>query len=188
MTGKQHSAINLSSAVIASGLYVQSNSTNPLIIAFGILYSIISSPDTDVDNGFIGHYFFRRAFGNIGSWYWEWEYLWKPYARNFTHRGISHMPIVGTLIRLIYIILPTSMYLLPRELDVARIIDVLFAQVLAIPFTMLFIFTMVTYPIETLLFVLGIIIGDVIHIACDHLSTGTKKLNKKLVNKFKVNR
>lgn len=31
--------------------------------------------------------------------------LWRPYANVFKHRGISHMPILGTLTRVIYIVL-----------------------------------------------------------------------------------
>lgn len=31
------------------------------------------------------------------------RWLWRPYARFFKHRGISHMPIVGTMTRVIYL-------------------------------------------------------------------------------------
>lgn len=31
--------------------------------------------------------------------------LWRPYARVFKHRGLSHMPIVGTLTRVVYILI-----------------------------------------------------------------------------------
>lgn len=31
--------------------------------------------------------------------------LWRPYAGLFKHRGISHMPVVGTLTRLLYLLL-----------------------------------------------------------------------------------
>ncbi|MCZ6632779.1 MAG: metal-binding protein [bacterium] len=32
------------------------------------------------------------------------RFLWRPYAHLFKHRGISHMPIVGTLTRVAYIL------------------------------------------------------------------------------------
>ena len=31
--------------------------------------------------------------------------LWRPYSYAFKHRGLSHMPIVGTLTRLLYMVL-----------------------------------------------------------------------------------
>ena len=31
--------------------------------------------------------------------------LWRPYANVFKHRGLSHMPIVGTLTRVVYILI-----------------------------------------------------------------------------------
>lgn len=31
--------------------------------------------------------------------------LWRPYSAVFKHRGLSHMPIVGTLTRVVYILL-----------------------------------------------------------------------------------
>lgn len=31
--------------------------------------------------------------------------LWRPYAQAFKHRGISHTPVIGTLTRVVYILL-----------------------------------------------------------------------------------
>lgn len=31
--------------------------------------------------------------------------IWRPYARLFKHRGVSHMPVVGTLTRIVYLCL-----------------------------------------------------------------------------------
>ena len=33
------------------------------------------------------------------------RHLWRPYAHLFKHRGISHTPVVGTLTRVLYIVL-----------------------------------------------------------------------------------
>jgi uncharacterized metal-binding protein len=30
-------------------------------------------------------------------------FIWRPYARLFKHRGVSHMPVVGTLTRIVYL-------------------------------------------------------------------------------------
>ncbi len=32
------------------------------------------------------------------------RFVWQPYARMFKHRGISHVPIVGTLTRVLYLL------------------------------------------------------------------------------------
>lgn len=31
------------------------------------------------------------------------RFIWRPYARLFKHRGVSHMPVVGTLTRIVYL-------------------------------------------------------------------------------------
>ena len=174
MTGKQHSAINFTSAVIVSGLTVPSGNLLFAQLGLGIFYSIIASPDCDCDSGFIGWHYFRRLFGQTGAKYWE--YLWKPYATNFAHRGISHSPIIGTLIRLIYIILPSALFLLPFEVDKAGIRNVLLSQLLAIPFTLLFLFSLFNISFVSIgLFVLGICLGDILHIACDWIGSNILK-------------
>lgn len=170
MTGKQHSAINFTSAVIVSGLTIPSGNLFFAQIGIGMLYSIIASPDVDVDSGNISIYFFRKAFGRIGAWYWQ--NLWKPYATNFAHRGISHSPVVGTLIRLIYIVLPSALFLLPFEADKAGIRNVLLSQLLAIPFTSLFVFSLFNISFLSIGFlVIGICLGDILHIICDRISS-----------------
>lgn len=176
MTGSQHSKINLASSIslVAVEIYFFSSVT----VSIGILFSILVSPDLDLES-YIGLYYFRRTFGEAGSKYWQ--YLWRPYAINFAHRGISHMPIVGTLIRFIYIVLPTSMYLLPREYDKSSIIAIIYSQLLALPFTGIFVITIVAYPLQVLLFVLGIVIGDMLHIVCDILSSGYKRKRKEVI-------
>ena len=39
------------------------------------------------------------------------RFLWRPYAHLFKHRGISHMPVVGTLTRVLYLLVMLYMVL-----------------------------------------------------------------------------
>jgi len=40
-----------------------------------------------------------------------WWYFWMPYAELLTHRGVSHIPVFGTLTRLVYLLTPYFLYL-----------------------------------------------------------------------------
>jgi len=39
-----------------------------------------------------------------------WLYLWVPYSTLLTHRGISHLPIIGALSRFLYLGIPWFLY------------------------------------------------------------------------------
>lgn len=92
-----------------------------------LLYSFISTfvyiyashyfqPDLDVysNRPGMGHFplgkkigFFR--LGRFFKWLFFpinriWYHMWTPYARLFTHRGITHWPILSTIIRVSYLL------------------------------------------------------------------------------------
>ena len=63
-------------------------------MAFVVAYlfgTFLLSPDMDLNTS-----------GPMKNW-GVLRLLWRPYAHLFKHRGISHMPIVGTLTRVLYI-------------------------------------------------------------------------------------
>jgi uncharacterized metal-binding protein len=71
----------------------------------GCMTGLVISPDSDVDNGFIGFDTIRRFYGNPVAI--AWRVFWWPYAKIVKHRSfISHSFVIGTLIRLLYITLP----------------------------------------------------------------------------------
>lgn len=49
------------------------------------------SPDLDVTGSDPA-----RSWGVAGA-------IWRPYARLFRHRGVSHLPVIGTLTRVLYL-------------------------------------------------------------------------------------
>lgn len=75
----------------------------------GGLTGLYISPDLDVNTG---NYSLTRvwktmykvtkyrAFATFAQRFW-W-YYWRPYAKLFSHRGQSHTPVWGTLVRVIY--------------------------------------------------------------------------------------
>lgn len=73
-----------------------------LFAGFGCLCGIYLTPDLDVDTKTRSK---AKAIRNIPfglGWLWVW--FWYPYAKAVKHRAwISHLPLVGTVIRLLYL-------------------------------------------------------------------------------------
>ena len=65
------------------------------VVVFVLMYffgTFLFSPDMDLARS--------DPMRNWGALRW----IWRPYAMVFKHRGISHMPIVGTLTRVLYLL------------------------------------------------------------------------------------
>jgi uncharacterized metal-binding protein len=95
------------STAAAAGLYwlgVQAGlpETTSQAIAAGCLAGIVITPDLDVDRPVRSHYVVLRRFGPVFAA--VWRVVWLPYGLAISHRSwVSHMPIVGTLIRAAYL-------------------------------------------------------------------------------------
>jgi uncharacterized metal-binding protein len=76
----------------------------------GVLAGLVLTPDLDVDNGNISRRIVRRSAGLVPAFFWS--LFWFPYARIMPHRShLSHMPVLGTSLRLLYIaILPAMVF------------------------------------------------------------------------------
>lgn len=75
-----------------------------LACATGSLLGVLLSPDLDVNNPIHSNYIVGKYFGCIGGA--AWFAFWRPYAWLLPHRSpLSHWPVLGTLLRLLYIIL-----------------------------------------------------------------------------------
>jgi uncharacterized metal-binding protein len=71
-----------------------------LATGLGSLGGLILTPDLDVNTGSISQIRVRKWFGPaVGS---LWFVYWWAYGGMFSHRGISHWPIIGTLTRILY--------------------------------------------------------------------------------------
>jgi uncharacterized metal-binding protein len=72
----------------------------------GCLAGVLLTPDLDVDNPVHSHAIVDRRIGCLPGLIWR--VLWYPYAKSIPHRHwLSHAPIIGTLLRVMYIALPT---------------------------------------------------------------------------------
>lgn len=103
-TGRTHtSATIIAAGALALGaalLIYQTGRPEFAALPIGALAGLLLSPDLDVERGSISNHHARRigcVFGALWRWYW-----W-PYAKIAKHRGLSHAPVLGTLIRLVYI-------------------------------------------------------------------------------------
>jgi uncharacterized metal-binding protein len=77
-----------------------------LAVAGGALAGLVLTPDLDIDGGCISDDIVRQSTGRPVSWLW-WLF-WRPYGLLIPHRSrLSHLPLMGTALRLAYIsILP----------------------------------------------------------------------------------
>ncbi len=134
-----------------------------LLYCLGALLGIISTPDWDVDNGFIGDQMIRDKLGKFAEKIWKALLYW--YRRSLKHGSpLSHFPIISTYGRLAY----------------------LFIILVVIPHT---VFYYLFFPQWNLMFVLnwywseitaqqkiiiGLIASDTIHWSLDILTTEHK--------------
>ncbi len=154
-SGQKHSGITLglSGGIAAGAISSYFLSTADIsVMAFCCLIGIFISPDADVDAGYISFKYIRNTFGKVIGKLWWW--LWTPYRVSIKHRSFwSHTPIIGTFIRLLYLVFPAIIILLPikdQRPNIAKLIpQSLLAQIIAIPFVLLaigFYFLAINYP------------------------------------------
>lgn len=110
--------------------------------------------------------------------YGRFRFIWKPYQKLFSHRGLSHFVLIGTLTRVIYLMILTfGTYLMfawllaaqpwaDVQLNTAGITSLLFepARFMELPFRnhIIWLFG-------------GLFTGDLMHIFFDHLSSFVKR-------------
>ena len=103
------------STVAAVGLYLLGThaglpETTTQAIAAGCILGIMITPDLDVDQPVRSHQVVLRRFGPFIAALWRM--VWLPYGLAIRHRSwMSHMPVVGTLIRAAYLACIVSLVL-----------------------------------------------------------------------------
>ena len=169
-TGKEHSLAIMgllagSSLGYVSG-YVVDPVNFPVIVAGAAFSGYLLTPDIDVDNGSRSNYYIRRIFGT--------DFLWNiflyPYRKGKKHRGVSHIPILSTLFRFLYILFPPAIVLF-NDQDTpftTLLFSSLLSLVLSLPLIALTFFILTTYSYEPILyFVIGMFVADIVHISMD---------------------
>ena len=77
------------------------NDLTTWLAGVGCFCGIFISPDLDMRQRTVSETTLLRWSLGIG---YIWIVLWYPYAVLFRHRGISHMPMVGTVTRVLYLL------------------------------------------------------------------------------------
>lgn len=147
-SGEIHAGITLATAGLTYTYAVVLSGEPPVLAvatAVGCALGIILTPDLDV-KGTRADRIVRESAGFFPAV--VWGLLWNPYSALIPHRSlISHGPIIGTVIRLLYIAVPLALLgILPRP-----------------------------GPILNRMIV-GLFLSDNLHIGADFLVTGIKEL------------
>ena len=105
-------------------------------MALGCLLGLFLGPDNDHDVATTHEQYVKALLGRPGLW--VYSVLWYPYKIGIKHRSFwSHTPIVGTTVRLIYMVIPCIILLL-KDQSSTSILELiprsLLAQLVAIPF------------------------------------------------------
>lgn len=156
--GRIHASMSAAAAV---GLYFLGDQaglpeTGNQAMAVGCVLGIMITPDLDVDRPVRSHRLVLRRFGPVIAA--VWRMLWLPYGLAIRHRSwVSHLPVVGTLIRAAYLACIGSLILWVAGT---------FGGI-----------TFSTKPLLPLVpwVVIGLAVSDALHWAADILSTGFKR-------------
>ncbi len=147
MKGKTHEIVNI--IFLPPLVYISPEEARVSIAVGYIVGTFFLSPDIDI------HY--SRSSKRWGLL----RIIWFPLWMLTKHRGILHKPLVGTVIKLSYIL---SVFLL-----LFYIIEGLFGINMKI--------SEITISAEQILyFLVGITLADLLHILCDYIYTKLKRL------------
>lgn len=92
--GKFHDRAILATApIVGLAAMLIAPSLTPIAVASHVLGGLFLSPDLDTVS---------RPYRRWGVLRW----IWIPYQKLIPHRGLSHLPIVGTASRVAYLLLP----------------------------------------------------------------------------------
>src|SRR3990167_7825711 len=102
-SGAVHSTVSIA---LAAAAMASIPIAGPLAvpIAIGLFTGVFVNPDLDSNGPVNSHGQVRRFMGVAGDGLsLIWYLLWRPYALYFRHRSrASHLPILSTLIRVVY--------------------------------------------------------------------------------------
>lgn len=104
------------------------------------------------------------------------KFIWFPYTKLFRHRGISHIPIYGTIIKILYLSFIAFMFLYLSKLLINFLIPDNNFQVLKIDNLDLNSFLQ---NVSFLSFFFGLILAEFVHIFTDIVYSSFKKLKPK---------
>lgn len=171
-TGKDHTNASLGLLIgVCAGYYsgyVINPESIPVVLAGLALSGFLVSPDLDVDNGNISNLYIRKWFKTDIFW----DIFWRPYRIGKKHRGLSHIPLLSTLFRFLYIAFPPVIIFFNDQetptihLFMLSLVSLLFSIPILIAGYSLFLFGL---ELNILYFLFGMCLADLLHILMDIL-------------------
>ncbi|MCX8164490.1 MAG: DUF2227 family putative metal-binding protein [Aquificaceae bacterium] len=153
--GRKHDYINL--LALPFCLYYMPKEFYLPFTAGYLFGTFFLSPDID-----LSHSKPARRWRGLG-------FFWRPYQCFSKHRGLSHIPLLGTFVRLGYTVL-LSLFLYFTLLGFSRYYAPTLMEVL-ISLDPLELFSHLANREEVFYFALGVVVSEIFHIALDLLTT-----------------
>lgn len=157
--GRTHDIVNLSFLPVAV-YYLQPENFSGFVSGY-IVGTFFLSPDND-----IYHSRPNRRWRLL-------RFIWIPYTKIFSHRGISHLPVIGSALKILYLLAVFSVLLVflagilyfvkPDLLN--GIDDISLKQMLFY----------VKHPF-TVSFIIGLVLSEIVHIVTDMVYSTAKRL------------
>jgi len=181
-SGKVHNAASASATIASAALFLYTandiSGMNQASVVLGIfsggLTSLFIGPDLDVDSGNISRKL-MRDIGYIPLLFWT--IFWEPYGYAIKHRSsVSHMPVVGTWLRLLFLLLPITINFFVEEEKYKRAVAISsgFSQILALVWIMVAVVAIfilqwaeINLVLFAAMFVGQLMINDLLHFIFD---------------------
>lgn len=158
-SGRTHEIINL--VALPPIVYYLSPSDFPFFIGGYLLGTFLLTPDVDIYHS-----------KPVQRWRFL-KFIWKPYTKLSKHRGISHIPFYGSLIKLIYLFSIFLFFYLVVLLTLNYFnIHITYLEQINDKNNIKYILL----NIHTISFFIGLIIAEFIHIVVDIIYSSLKKL------------
>ncbi len=94
--GRTHDIVNLSILPVAV-YYLQPENFTGFISGY-LIGTFLITPDNDI-------------YHSRPNRRWKFlRFLWYPYTKIFSHRGISHLPVIGSITKIVYLLLVLSVF------------------------------------------------------------------------------
>ena len=158
-SGRTHDIINLSVFPIAV-YYLKPENFSGFFFGY-MIGTFFLSPDNDI-------------FHSKPNKRWKkLQFIWKPYTKLFSHRGISHFPFLGLATKLVYI------SLLIFVLFSLIYISLFFSGIYTSPITDLLNKETILYYIKTpffVSFIFGLFLSEIVHIITDIIYSAFRKI------------
>ncbi|MBK3333069.1 metal-binding protein [Persephonella atlantica] len=158
--GRTHDIVNLSILPVAV-YYLQPENFTGFISGY-LAGTFLITPDNDI-------------YHSRPNRRWKFlRFLWYPYTRIFSHRGISHLPVVGSIAKIVYLVLILAIvtafvgFSLQLFLDISVIKSITDMDKKEI-------FNIIKSPFVVSFFI-GLVLAEIIHVITDVVYSSLKKV------------